>query len=73
MSIPKIPPEFDELSTSQKVEWVQRLWERISETDSELELTTEERDELDRRLNAHERDPTDVVSWEDLKRDLQKD
>jgi putative addiction module component (TIGR02574 family) len=33
-------------------------------------LTPEQAAELDRRLEAHRRDPNDVVSWESIKEDL---
>lgn len=73
MSFPKVPPEFYELTTAQKVEWVQRLWGEIVESGVPLELSDEEIRELDCRLDAHESDPTDVISWEVLKRDLSGD
>jgi hypothetical protein len=36
MSVPEVPPEFDELSTSEKIEYVQQLWDCIAdEVDSD--------------------------------------
>jgi putative addiction module component (TIGR02574 family) len=70
MSAPKIPPEFDELSTSEKIEYVQQLWDRIADEVDSADLTDEQREELDRRLQAHRENPDDVTPWEDVRKRL---
>lgn len=67
MALPKIPQEFKELNTSEKIEYVQKLWENIAETSSSIELTPLQRQELDRRLDAHQENPGDTSSWADGK------
>jgi putative addiction module component (TIGR02574 family) len=69
MSAPKIPPEFDELSTSEKIEDVQ-LWDRIANEVDSAEPTDEHREELDRRLTAHRENPDDVTLWPEVRRRL---
>lgn len=70
MSVPKVPPEFDKLSTSEKIEYVQQLWERIAEEAESAELTDAQRDELDRRLEVHRENPDETVAWADLREGL---
>jgi putative addiction module component (TIGR02574 family) len=70
MPVPKVPPEFDNLSTPEKIEYVQRLWERIAEDADSDELTDEQRDELDRRLEAHRKNPEEAVPWDDVRKRL---
>lgn len=72
MPVPKVPPEFDELSTSEKIEYVQQLWERIAEDSETVELTDTQRAELDRRLEAHRENPNDAIPWDEVKRDPMK-
>lgn len=58
------------LPLAERVELVETLWESIIAEGYEPPLTTEHAAELDRRLEAHRRDPGDVVSWESIKEDL---
>ncbi|MFW5966980.1 MAG: addiction module protein [Persicimonas sp.] len=67
MPVPKVPPEFDNLSTSEKIEYVQQLWERIAEEADSAQLTDEQREELDRRLEAHRKNPDEAVPWDDVR------
>jgi putative addiction module component (TIGR02574 family) len=70
MSAPKVPPDFDELSTSEKIEYVQQLWDRIAHEVDSADLTDEQGEELDRRLQAHRETPDDVALWEDIRKRL---
>ena len=67
MTLPKIPPEFEELSTSEKIEYVQKLWENIAESSTSVELTPEQRTELDRRIDAHKTEPGNTSTWAEVK------
>ena len=46
---------------------VQALWDEIAAEANEVDLTDEERGELDRRLSAYLRDPGHVVTWTDAR------
>jgi putative addiction module component (TIGR02574 family) len=47
-------------------------WNRVGGLDdTDLAITPEQQAELDRRLAAHEQDPTVAISWPDLRRELQ--
>ncbi|HEY0367393.1 MAG TPA: addiction module protein [Pyrinomonadaceae bacterium] len=59
------------LPIPERIELVEALWESIIEDGYEPELTTAQAEELDRRLEAHEKNPDDVVPWEAVKAELE--
>ena len=60
------------LPLAERIELVEALWESITQEGYEPPLTPEQAAELDRRLEAHRRDPNEVVSWESIKEDLSR-
>ena len=58
------------LPLPERVELVEALWESIAAEGYEPALTAQQADELDRRLEAHHRNPDDVVSWDSIKANL---
>jgi putative addiction module component (TIGR02574 family) len=58
------------LSAAEKVELLDAVWESL-EADA-LPLTDAQRDEFDHRIARHERNPSDVVPWEQVRSDLFK-
>ena len=58
------------LPLAERIELVEALWESIAQEGYEPTLTAEQAAELDLRLEAHRRNPDDVVSWESIKKDL---
>jgi putative addiction module component (TIGR02574 family) len=58
------------LPLAERIELVEALWESITQEGYEPPLTPAQAAELDRRLEAHRRNPNDVVSWESIKEDL---
>jgi putative addiction module component (TIGR02574 family) len=54
------------LSPSERLMLVQDLWDSLSEED--IPLTSEQKDELDRRKAAYQANPSSGSSWEDVKR-----
>jgi putative addiction module component (TIGR02574 family) len=58
------------LPFAERVELVDALWESLANEGYEPQLTTEQMAELDRRLEAHRRDPNSVVPWESIKAEL---
>ena len=59
------------LPLAERIELAEALWESITQEGFEPALTEAQALELDRRLEDHHRDPSDVVSWEAIKQDLQ--
>jgi putative addiction module component (TIGR02574 family) len=58
------------LPLPQRIELVEALWEDIIQEGYEPELTTAQAEELDRRLEEHEKNPGDVIAWETVKAEL---
>jgi len=64
------PPGFDELSIEEKIDYVQSLWDRIAPDVNTVPLTDWQRQVLERRLAAHDKDPDAGVPWEELRERL---
>ena len=59
-----------ELPVEERLKLVAALWESVAECPEALELTVAQKEELDRRLAAYERDPGAGVPWAELKQRL---
>jgi putative addiction module component (TIGR02574 family) len=64
--------DFERLNTSEKILWLQDLWDRIAERPETVEVTESQRQELDRRLAASERAPEAGIPWNQVKATLRK-
>jgi len=62
------PDELKRLSASERLALIEQLWDSLSE--SELTLPDAQAAELDRRLAAGQDDPSQGVTWEQLKDEL---
>ncbi|HKI26362.1 MAG TPA: addiction module protein [Candidatus Sulfotelmatobacter sp.] len=62
--------QIDGLSSAEKVELLDAVWESL-EADA-VSLTDSQRAELDARIARHEKDPSDVVPWEQVRANLFK-
>jgi putative addiction module component (TIGR02574 family) len=56
--------EIERLSIAERLDLVEALWDSVA---SSAALTDAQRDELDRRLADHQRDPDDVIPWHEVK------
>jgi putative addiction module component (TIGR02574 family) len=59
-----LPQEIQKLSTSEKLQLVQDLWDDIATHPEGLSLSPEQEAELDRRLTVHENDPLAGIPWD---------
>jgi putative addiction module component (TIGR02574 family) len=57
--------QINTLSPAEKAELLDAVWESL-EADA-VSLTEAQRAELDHRIARHERNPSDVVPWEQVK------
>ena len=62
--------QISNLSAAEKAELLDAVWESL-EADA-LTLTDAQRAELDCRIARHEQDPSDVISWEQVRTGLFK-
>jgi len=54
-----------DLSVEDRITLAQRIWDSVAADPGAVPLTPEQRAELERRLEDHERDPSDVVGWDE--------
>ena len=62
--------QIENLSASEKAELLDALWQSL-EADA-LSLTDAQRADLDRRIEQHEQNPSDVIPWEQVRASLFK-
>ena len=65
--------EVLKLPVDERLRLVESIWNSIAEFPDSLELTAEQKEGLDRRLDEYEADPTAGISWADLKAQLLAD
>ncbi len=65
-----LPNSISNLSEAEKYDLLDALWEDLESHASGL--SPEQAEEIDRRVAAYEKDPTDVTSWEQVKAGLPK-
>ena len=56
-----------ELSVAERIQLAEDIWDTIPKTSEAPKLTDAQRAELDRRLEAHQKNPKDGSPWEDVK------
>jgi len=59
--------EIQKLSVAERIQLVEDIWDTIASEPENLALTEAQKQELDRRLEAYQRDPEAGVTWEELK------
>ena len=56
-----------ELSVEERILLIEEIWNSIEAEQEMLELTAEQKAELDRRLESYRKDPDESVTWESVK------
>ena len=62
--------DYRKLSIPERLELVEDIWESIAQDADVFPLSEEQRAELDRRLEAHQRDPESAIPWTEVRREL---
>ena len=65
-----IPKEILQLSTPEKLQLVEELWNDIALHPNEIRLSPEQEAELDRRIEHHQNNPEAGIPWEEVKSKL---
>jgi len=63
MSLPAI--DLNRLTTEERLDLIERLWDSLGASASTIPLTDSQRDELDRRLDDLEREGPAGASWDE--------
>ena len=69
-SHPLLKLEISELSIAERIQLAEDLWDSILDSQDELSLSEAQKQELDRRLEQYQRDPTAGSTWEEVKQRL---
>ena len=67
---PLLKVEISQLSIAERIQLAEDLWDSILEQQDELPLTNTQKQELDRRLEDYQQDPTAGSTWEEVKQRL---
>lgn len=64
---------FKDLPVSERIQLVEDIWDSIAEeTPVSLQLSAADRAELQRRIAAHQADPSSSIPWEEVRASLFK-
>ena len=72
MNTTSILTEIGKLPVDDQVVLVQRIWDRIADSDTPLELTDAQKAELNRRSAELDANPDMAIPWEEVKRSLEQ-
>jgi putative addiction module component (TIGR02574 family) len=64
---PLLKVEIAELSISERIQLAEELWDSILENSEELPLTDAQQQELDRRLEQYNQNPSLGTDWNTIK------
>ena len=64
--------EIERLSVIERIQLIDEIWGSIAETPDALPLTAEQKELLDERIDAMERNPAEVMTWAQVKANLMK-
>lgn len=60
------------LSVDKRINLVQTIWDSIAADAEASEISKGHQDILEKRLEAHQNNPQDVVSWDEVKKNAKK-
>lgn len=69
-SHPLLKVNISQLSVAERIQLAEDLWDSIAEQQEELPLSEAQQQELDRRLENYQQNPTNGSSWEEVKKRL---
>ena len=66
------PADFQNLSVAERLTLVEAIWNSIADEQEHLEVTDEQRAELDRRIAEMDENPDGGLTWEEAMAELRK-
>ncbi len=63
-------PDVNRLTPAEKLLLVSELWDDLAAHPTEVPVSREQLAELDRRMEAYRRDPSQVTTWEAIRQRL---
>lgn len=65
-----IPPEFEAASSSERIAFVEALWDQIAREPDTVPMPDDHKRVLDERLDAYRADPQAGRAWREVRDDL---
>jgi len=65
-------PSFDQMTTAERILYVQELWDRIAAEAEHQPLTPAQAAELDRRLADYRAHPETSIPWEQAREQMRR-
>ena len=56
-----------QLSVAERIQLAEDIWDTLQDVPEPLQLTDEQREELNRRLEDHRQHPDEGILWDELK------
>ncbi|HEX2866063.1 MAG TPA: addiction module protein [Ignavibacteriales bacterium] len=60
------------LSVAERILIVEEIWDSILNSNEEFPLSDEQKNELDKRLEAHGKNPNEVKPWSEVRDNIRK-
>ena len=64
--------EILQLTIAERIQLAEDIWDSVAAFPEAIPLTEAQKEELDRRLQAYAQNPSEGVSWDELKDKLRK-
>jgi len=64
--------DIAQLSVAERIQLVEDLWDSLAVNPGDVPITQAQRDELDRRLQAHRDNPGEAASWQQVKAGIKR-
>jgi putative addiction module component (TIGR02574 family) len=64
--------EILQLTVAERIQLAEDIWDSVAAFPEALPLTDAQKEELDRRLQAYAENPSEGISWDELKDRLRK-
>ena len=64
--------EILQLTVAERIQLAEDIWDSVAAFPEALPLTNAQKEELDRRLQAYAENPSEGISWDELKDRLRK-
>ena len=71
-ALPIPPPGFDELSTEEKLDYVQSLWDRLLPTPEKIPVPDWHKQTVNERLADYQANPDEGRTWDQVRNELEQ-
>lgn len=61
-----------QMSVAERIQLAEDIWDSIAAFPEAVSVTNDQKEELDRRLEAHAQNPSEGISWDELREKVRK-